>query len=36
MTFEDKLEDFNLRIRMLNNLYSGSGMEWVVCTVNHY
>lgn len=28
MTFEDKLEDLNLRIRSLNNLYGGCGMEW--------
>lgn len=28
MTFEEKLEELNLRIRELNNLYGGSGMEW--------
>lgn len=27
MTFEDKLEDINILIRILNNLYGGSGME---------
>lgn len=28
MTFEEKLEELNLHIRKLNNLYGGSGLEW--------